>query len=117
MLVKQRCGKRCPLPHLQYASFPDKVFYEGAFKKLRSLKGRLLDEQCKMMDDIQSYTDDELSAKLKSLSLKHGPITKTTRSVFENVLRKYYCSEDEVNFNVPFIAHIIAHIQYVSSTA
>ena len=52
------------------------------------------------MDDIQDLTNDELSAKLKSLGLKSGPILAGTRRVYENVLRNYFRDKNQVSMIV-----------------
>jgi len=46
------------------------------------------------MDDISKLSNAELSKQLKSHDLPSGPITKTTRPLFERKLRKHLAGSD-----------------------
>ena len=49
------------------------------------------------MDDISKLSNAELSKQLKSHDLPSGPITKTTRPLFERKLRKHLAGPDSAS--------------------
>ena len=51
------------------------------------------------MDDISKLSNAELSKQLKSHDLPSGPITKTTRPLFERKLRKHLAGSDSSGIN------------------
>ena len=55
------------------------------------------------MDDIPSLTNGELRERLERLGIKHGPITKGTRKLYEKHLIEYYQGEIQVSITLPEI--------------
>ena len=54
------------------------------------------------MDDIRSLTNGELRERLERLGIKHGPITKGTRKLYEHLIA-YYQGEIQVSITLPEI--------------